>query len=504
MFSRGEDRFLWSRKNSPFEGGKRVLKINECDCRRAAPRLASGGKGRGTGEDLRCRPRGRNREGDNLVEEVIRGRACPDEVRIGVGSRERRSKIRGRRHQPRRHLRRSRKWSRGGPATIFAGNMIEMDDDGDITSYTYDRENRLIEAELPDSTTIEYEYGPNGDRFKRYDGTDTIYYVYDGEDVLMELDGSGTVEARYTHVSGGFSVDYPLMMRRGGENYFYMKDKLGSVVGLLDDEENVEVAYEYDAWGTIVAEVGSLWNPYRFTAREWDPDTGLYYYRARTYKPETGRFMQIDHMGMVDGTDMFVYVGNDPVNGVDPFGLLTEQQKKAYQYYATRRDPHLPVSSSGREYHFSKYGFAAGWKKGEKEHMMDSLDLAYDKVNVNCKQVAIDYEFSEKVCSKVKYGITQKTWYRKKSTTVGGEYRPSLNRLYIKSAALEKNERGDGWRICEDTIAFIIVHECLHYADDVLKMVGMKYKWSENWVNYYTCLIMGNNEGSCSAEYLGI
>jgi len=217
--------------------------------------------------------------------------------------------------------------------------MIEMDDDGDITSYTYDRENRLIEAELPDSTTIEYEYGPEGERLKRYDGTDTIYYVYDGEDVLMELDGSGTVEARYTHVpadavgggscescGGGsgsvWAIDYPLMMRRDSENYFYMKDKLGSVVGLLDDEENVEVAYEYDAWGTIVAEVGSLWNPYRFTAREYDPDTGDYYYRARTYKPETGRFMQVDLEGMVDGTDMYVYVGNDPGNNVDPYGKL--------------------------------------------------------------------------------------------------------------------------------------------------------------------------------------
>ena len=350
--SRGEDRFLWSRKNSPFEGGKRVLKINECDCKRAATRLASGGKGRGTGEDLRCRPRGRNREGDNLVEEVIRGRACPDEVRIGVGSRGQYSAIRGRRHQPRRHpmkMPNPRGWSRGGPATIFAGNMIEMDDDGDITSYTYDRENRLIEAELPDSTTIEYEYGPEGERLKRYDGTDTIYYVYDGEDVLMELDGSGNVEARYTHVPGDsvgggscescggeggtnnvWAIDYPLMMRRSSSNYFYLKDGLGSIVALIDENENVVASYEYDAFGSIVGETSSVWNPYRFTAREYDPDTGDYYYRARTYKPETGRFLQLDPAGMVDGTNMFVYVGNDPINNVDPSGELKCCKKRAW------------------------------------------------------------------------------------------------------------------------------------------------------------------------------
>ena len=264
--------------------------------------------------------------------------------------------------------------------------MIEMDDDGDITSYTYDRENRLIEAELPDSTTIEYEYGPEGERLKRYDGTDTIYYVYDGEDVLMELDGSGTVEARYTHVpadavgggscescGGGsgsvWAIDYPLMMRRDSENYFYMKDKLGSVVGLLDDEENVVASYEYDAFGSIVGETSSVWNPYRFTAREWDPDTGLYYYRARTYKPDTGRFMQQDPEGMVDGTNMFVYVGNDPVNNVDPYGKRSVHSTFFALGLKATYNPRLYTKPYQRRAHF--------WVGCEMARMLFSYNEVY-------------------------------------------------------------------------------------------------------------------------------
>jgi len=171
----------------------------------------------------------------------------------------------------------------------------------------------------------------------------------------MELDGSGNVEARYTHVpadavGGGscescggsgsvWAIDYPLMMRRDSENYFYMKDRLGSIVGLLDDEEDVVAIYEYDAWGNIVAESGSVSNPYRFTAREWDSDTGLYYYRARTYRPDEGRFMQQDPAGMVDGTNMYRYVSNNPANNVDPYGTvwISGESSKQEKYDECRR-----------------------------------------------------------------------------------------------------------------------------------------------------------------------
>ena len=66
----------------------------------------------------------------------------------------------------------------------------------------------------------------------------------------------------------------------------------------------------------------AIGNPYFFTGRRYDKETGLYYYRARYYSPELGRFLQHDPLGYVDGWNLFEYCFNDPVNWIDPWGLF--------------------------------------------------------------------------------------------------------------------------------------------------------------------------------------
>ncbi len=61
-------------------------------------------------------------------------------------------------------------------------------------------------------------------------------------------------------------------------------------------------------------------NPYLFTGRRYDPESGNYYYRARIYSPELGRFLQTDSLGYVDGLNLYAYVGNNPASWVDPYG----------------------------------------------------------------------------------------------------------------------------------------------------------------------------------------
>ena len=61
--------------------------------------------------------------------------------------------------------------------------------------------------------------------------------------------------------------------------------------------------------------------PLRYTGREFDSETGLYYYRARYYDPTTGRFISEDPIGLRDGVDLYVYVHNGPTTSTDPQGL---------------------------------------------------------------------------------------------------------------------------------------------------------------------------------------
>jgi RHS repeat-associated protein len=93
------------------------------------------------------------------------------------------------------------------------------------------------------------------------------------------------------------------------------------VTELTDGSGATAKAYAYDAWGNVVQQTGTVENPYTYTGREVDAETGLYYYRARYYDAGTGRFVQKDPIGFLGGINLYAYVGDNPVNSIDPYGL---------------------------------------------------------------------------------------------------------------------------------------------------------------------------------------
>jgi len=93
------------------------------------------------------------------------------------------------------------------------------------------------------------------------------------------------------------------------------------VTELTDSGGVVAKAYIYDSFGQIVDQTGTLTNPYTYTGREVDQETGLYYYRARTYDSRLGRFLEEDLLDFSSGdTNFYLYVNNRPLNLVDPNG----------------------------------------------------------------------------------------------------------------------------------------------------------------------------------------
>jgi RHS repeat-associated protein len=128
------------------------------------------------------------------------------------------------------------------------------------------------------------------------------------------------LSARYSHGPG---VDQPLSMERGGNSYFYLTDHQGSIRYLTDAAGAQVNLYEYDSFGRLLVRDETVPNPFAFTGREYDAETGLYFYRARYYDPNIGRFLSEDSLGLTGGdANFYGYVGNDPLNRTDPNGRL--------------------------------------------------------------------------------------------------------------------------------------------------------------------------------------
>jgi len=227
------------------------------------------------------------------------------------------------------------------------------------TTYTYDGENQLTRIDLPDGKIARYRYDGLGRRIEKQVPRPTspvpevIRFLYDQEDIWLLVDGTTNCPTHaFLHGPG---IDQPLAFVKDtngdctfsdaagfGEPIVYLQtDGLGSTTSLVSETGGffrslfLAERYTYDAFGqpTITAPDGTpratsaFGNPYLFTGREYDPESGLYYYRARYYDPRMGRFLQEDPIrGFLEiplTQHQYSYVINNPVNRIDPKGKLS-------------------------------------------------------------------------------------------------------------------------------------------------------------------------------------
>ena len=193
------------------------------------------------------------------------------------------------------------------------GNMIS---DGTRT-FVWDAEDRLARVSLGGNEVANFAYSATGIRTRKTAGGVTTSYVFDGARVVEERSSTGGI-TKYFHGPG---IDNVLAtIDTSGVTSYYVRDHLGSIRQRTDTSGNALLTRDYDVWGNPLA--GASTGGWAFTGREWDPETSLYYYRARYYDPLAGRFLSEDPFVAARGRwGVYPYVRNASPNFRDPLGL---------------------------------------------------------------------------------------------------------------------------------------------------------------------------------------
>jgi RHS repeat-associated protein len=193
--------------------------------------------------------------------------------------------------------------------------------------YEWDAANQLLAVEYDDGSRSEFAYDGHGRRVAIIERDhlgiieSTRRFVWDGYEMAEERDdaGSGVVKRFYTHgvqvVSG---EDAP-------GDYFYTFDHLGSVREVTDAQSVLVARYDYDPYGRVEPLSGTFSLDFHFTGHFFHQPSGLHLAPFRAYDADLGRWLSRDPLAMAEllweGPNLYGYVGNNPINLIDPFGL---------------------------------------------------------------------------------------------------------------------------------------------------------------------------------------
>ena len=261
-----------------------------------------------------------------------------------------------------------------GLAYDVAGNLTDAtNSDGSKTLYNYDDANRLVRVERRDAQNVPlsksefiYDYASRNAISREYSWangawtqTDEKRRVFNGMDVVQERNAANQVTAQLVRCG---NIGGILSRSTATGATFYCYDGAGNVTTLTDSSGAIVGSYAYDAFGNTVATSGvaASENPYRFSTKE--AVGGLYSYGLRFYSPGLGRWINRDPIREKGGTNVYAFVGNNPVNRWDWRGLDSysdymkeqddekfERENQAEQQRQAEAEGHIPFSEQPQE-----------------------------------------------------------------------------------------------------------------------------------------------------------
>ena len=226
--------------------------------------------------------------------------------------------------------------STGNRYTTFGGSALSYDLDGNVIQknnlasynrqYLWSAENQLIRVTRVGVDSVRYDYNALGKPVRKLiggsNGVVDSYYLWDGDNIIAELDASGARRTDYVYLPG--TGDQPFAQMLGGSSptnvRYHQQDALGNILGTMESGIPSQTV-TYNSWGLPTVQ-GNTDNALLWKGLLWAPDpVNLYYMRNRWYDPELGRFMSEDPIGHEGGSNLYAFSHNDPVNGQDPTGL---------------------------------------------------------------------------------------------------------------------------------------------------------------------------------------
>ncbi|MFZ4403006.1 MAG: RHS repeat domain-containing protein [Pseudobdellovibrionaceae bacterium] len=191
------------------------------------------------------------------------------------------------------------------------------------SKYQFDSYGQLTSS-WQNGSTISYVYDNRQRRLARQkSGKITNRYVWLSDtQLLAQINGQGQVDQFYVYATRSHVPDF---MYKGSSILMLITDHVGSVRKVIDSQTGQVVQdLDYDEFGNVTKDTNPGYQPFGFAGGLYDPDTKMVKFGARTYDPSIGRWISKDPI-LFDGGDgnLYGYVGNDPVNFVDPTGLIT-------------------------------------------------------------------------------------------------------------------------------------------------------------------------------------